>query len=584
MAFVLVAVVFAVYSNTLSAPFVFDDHSSIRNNISIRELWPPAPAELGGTRGRPVANWSYALNYALGGYSPVGFHLFNTAIHAACALTLFGLVRRTMRQSTRGVTSERAANLFAGATALIWAVHPLHTESVTYLSQRTESLMGFFYLATLYCFARGVDSTGRPAAWLALSVAACYAGMATKETMVTAPVVVLLYDRAFARGDLWLALRTRYRFYAALGSSWLVLASLLSGIASRGAGFSLGVSPLEYALTEACVVLNYLRLSVWPAPLIFDYGDDIVRSLREAWPCCILLLGLATAVLINLVRRPAFGFLLAWPFLLLAPTSSFVPIALRPMAEHRMYLPLAALVVLAVLALRHVVATGRWMIVGLLSIVLGSVAHHRNEAYRDEIRLWRDTVTKRPANSRAHLNLGAAYLNRGQIAAARFHLSQAIALNPRNPEAFVNLGCLAAQSGQFAEALAHFEAALRLNPASTTALYNRGCVLQKTGKLADAGRAFAEALRLNPNYGEAHNNLATVLAAAGRFESAISHYSESLRIAPADAEVHANRADAYRALGKTTDAIADYLTALALRPDMVDIRSKLQALQSVPPK
>ncbi len=580
----LVGAVFTLYRNTLEAPFLLDDLSSIQNNLSIRHLWPLENAAIGGTRGRPGANFSFALNYVWGGNRLASYHWTNLALHAASALILFGLIRRTLRQPVFNQIWTSAADTVAASAALLWAVHPLQTEAVTYLSQRTELLMGLCYLTTLYCFVRAVTSMECQRVWYGLAVLACGAGMAVKEVMVTAPVAVLLYDRAFVAGGWSDALRTRRRFYLGLGLSWGVLAGLMFDLGERGVGFGLGASPFHYALTESCVVLNYLRLAVWPTPLVFDYGTGTAPSLAEVWPCVLAVLGVIAAVLAALCFRPALGFVLAWPFLILAPTSSFVPIAQQPMAEQRLYLPLAGLAVAAVLLLWRAAGNRAWWAVALLSLALSYATVQRNEIYSNPVDLWRDTVEKRPANDRAQLNLAVAYLKDNRRADARRHLSRALELNPANAQAWINLGVLCAQTGQLAEAFTSFEKAAHLEPGLAEAHYNLGWIFLKTGRYADAAKSFVQAIRLNPDYSDAHNNLATILISAGKYQAAIAHYSQAIRVSPSDAEIYANRAEAYLHLGQRAEALADYRAALLLRPDFEAVRRQLESLRTTAEK
>jgi protein O-mannosyl-transferase len=254
--------------------------------------------------------------------------------------------------------------------AVIWIVHPLQTEAVTYISQRCESLMGLFYLLTLYGFIRGAESR-TPAGWFALSVAACFLGMATKEVMVTAPVMVLLYDRTFVSGTFREACHSTWRLYLGLAGSWLLLGYLMTGAHNRGVGYGPGLTWWAYALTECRVVLHYLRLAVWPHPLIFDYGEYVPTGhLAALAPYALILAILATVVFFELKRHPAIGFVGAWFFVVLAPTSSVVPITASPMAEHRMYLPLASVVTLIVVG---AFALGKRLLNKQWCVVLGCV-------------------------------------------------------------------------------------------------------------------------------------------------------------------------------------------------------------------
>ena len=195
---------------------MLDDLNAIAGNPSltwhgsIADVLLPPPAIY--TSGRPLLNLSFALNQALGGTDVAGYHLVNLAIHALAVLALFGVVRRTLANpASRRPAADDAAFGLAFAAAALWAVHPLLTNSVTYLSQRAESLMGLCYLLTLYGFVRYTEAGPVAARWAGLSALACAGGMATKEGMVTAPVIVLLLDRQFYAGSLRAAIRARPR-------------------------------------------------------------------------------------------------------------------------------------------------------------------------------------------------------------------------------------------------------------------------------------------------------------------------------------------------------------------------------------
>ena len=295
---VIVLTVWAAYANSFSAPFVFDDLKSVVQNPTIRHLWPPSevlspPNDATGAGGRPVLNLSLALNYAVGGLDVRGYHVMNTLIHALAALTLFGIVWRTLRRPVLVDRFGSAAGPLALGVALLWALHPLQTESVTCIVQRSESLMGLFYLLTLYGFIRAVE-TPAPRRWEIFTGVVCLLGMATKEVMVSAPLLVLLYDRTFVAGTFRAAWRQRGSLYLGLAGTWLLLFWLVAHSSQRGgvAGFGLGLSGWHYALTQCRAIILYLSLAFWPSPLVIDYGTGFVRQLNEVWPQALLLLAL----------------------------------------------------------------------------------------------------------------------------------------------------------------------------------------------------------------------------------------------------------------------------------------------------
>ncbi len=298
-----------------------------------------------------MVNFSLAVNYALEGTVVWGYHAVNLAIHILAGLALYGIVRRTLLSPVLREQFGACAMRLALAVAVLWTVHPLQTEAVTYISERCESLMGLFYLLTLYCFIRGTD-TQKSSWWFALSVVACLLGMASKEVMVTAPVMVLLYDRTFISGSFREAWTQHRPLYLGLASTWVLLGCLMAGLHYRGAGYGLGIPWWAYALIECRVVVRYLWLAIWPHLLVFDYGEFVAtRHFAEVAPYALALVVLAASVLIELRRRPAIGLIGAWFFVILAPTSSVVPVEGQPMAEHRMYLPLVAVVTLTVIGI-----------------------------------------------------------------------------------------------------------------------------------------------------------------------------------------------------------------------------------------
>ena len=418
------------WSNSFNGPFIFDDLCAIQTNPTLRHFpsWDSfRPPQVNSISRRPVVNLTLAMNYAISGPGVQGFHAGNLLIHLLAALLLFGIVRRTLSAEPRTIA-------VSFAVALIWAVHPLLTESVTYLTERTESLMGLLYLLTLYCAIRGVSS-GHPWRWYAAAIAACALGMGAKEVMVTAPIVVLLYDRCFLSGSFREALRRRLPFYFGLAATWAILGALMIAYpwgGATGAGFGIAaVGPWEYARTQPGVILHYLRLSFWPSSLCLDYAWPIATSARRILPAAAVIAALLAGTLWALRRAPALGFLGAWFFLILAPTSSFMPI-FDAAVERRMYLPLAAIVTACVLAaygignqlVRRVAeSAGTRKLLGSvlaalvllpLAAALGCRTFERNALYRDPISIWQDTVNKRPGNARALNNLGCAYISAGR--------------------------------------------------------------------------------------------------------------------------------------------------------------------------
>ena len=589
----LAAAALLAYHNSFAVPFLFDDNSSIRDNPTIRSLlrawWPPAD---GGftVSGRPVVNFSLALNYAASGTAVWSYHVLNLVIHVLAGCTLFGVVRHTLRLpacrklfaggagQTESERAARDARAIACCVALIWTLHPLQTESVTYIIQRAESLVSLFYLLTLWAFIRAAEP-GAGTGWRWGAFLACAFGMATKEVMVTAPVLVVLYDRVFLAvswRDVW---ERRGRQHLALAGTWLVLAALMLATRNRGgtAGLGTSVSPAAYALTQIGAIGDYLRLACWPWPLIFDYGQFQVSRVGEILRPALVVLPLAAASLYALWRRWPAGYGGFFFFGVLAPTSSFVPVVTQTMNEHRTYLALAALVTLAVTA-TYALAGRRSLVVFLvIAPVLGLVTERRNRDYRSEQGLWEDTAAKRPGNARAYAALGAIHLREGRLEAARAALQETVRVAPDSGEMRNNLGNVWMKLGRFAEAAQCFQEALVRQPGDPFILNNLGNTYLQLGRGPEAIVALAAAVRAKPDLHEARYNLANTLAQAGRLPEAADNYAALLAARPGDAEARSNYGEVLMEMGRGPEAIAQFEAAVRLKPDSAVLHNNLGA-------
>lgn len=598
-----------VYANSFHGPFVFDDVAAIRDNPTILKLSElgrilyPEKGELDSgvtVEGRPMLNLSFALNYAVGGFEVWGYHAVNLLLHVLAALTLYSIVRQTqMRAEATG--RYDSSPWLALVVALLWVVHPLQTASVTYLVQRAESLVGLLYLLTLYCFIRGVDESRW---WRAVAVALCALGMTAKEVMVTAPVVVMLYDWVFVTGSFKQTWRERRGFYVALFSTWGVLAVLM--LQTGGSNLDIlklmylsasereplaqivgGTSWWEYMLTQFVSVVHYLRLCVWPSPLIIDYGAEATHGLWTIVPAALMVALLVAATVVGLWRRHWAGYAGAWFFLILAPTTSVVPTN-QAAAEHRMYLPLAAVLVLLMAGAyacwrklwKNSAPSGRQRSLAALAVTLillgfGLLTLRRNRDYHSELSIWQDTVMKRPANARGHSNLGDALAELGNNQEAIKHYRRALEIKPSYAHAHNNWGTALAHIGKTEEAIEHFQTALEINPVNAKAHYNLGNALASLGKTQEAIGHYQMALEIKPKYAKAHYNLGNELAALGKTQEAIACFQAALSLKPDSAAAHTNLGNAYRKNNRLAEAIACHRKALEFNPNYAEAHNNL---------
>jgi len=562
----------AAYHGSLDGPFIFDDLESIIHNPSIRQLGDPAamltPPDGGRTvHGRPILNVSLALNYAIGGTGVFGYHALNLLIHLLAAVILFGLVRRTLELPS---ISKRfpapSPHVLATITACVWVVHPLTTSAVTYVIQRAESLAGLLSLLTLYCVLRGATGP-RSGTWYSAAVIACALGIGCKETVAVVPLVVLLYDTVYLSETMIAALGRRWRLYAGLAASWVLLAVLVSQAAGRGgsAGFGHGITAWQYAARQTRAIFEYLSLSVWPRNLILDYGTDVPAGFAS-----VAVFAAGVAVLLALAGaamylRPAAGFLCVSFFLLLAPSSSVIPVVTQTAAEHRMYLPLAVLVAGAVIGVHAVLARlppagreiGRSLPAVMVLLACAAVAGLawrtwvRNEDYRTEAAIWRDTVAKRPGNARARGAL-CLYLMR---------------------------------DGNYDDAEREIKEAIRLDPGNAEFHLHRANLLDMTGRPDDALAAYDRALELDPGYAEAYDNRGITRFRLGQSERALEDFDAAISLRPDSVPTYLNRAVCYTAIGQYDRAWDDVRTLARLGGSPPpEFLARLRSLSGTPPR
>ena len=629
------AVGFAVYWNSLPAPFAFDDDHAIVINEQIRHLSTSlSPTEQGSPlAGRPLVSLTFAINYAIGQLNVWGYRLVNIAIHIINALLVFSVVGRALRAGPVARTfpplpgrvardparqcwldgplrgpSRRTAEARSGkagqvreaslkgshpyvafAVALVWMVHPLTTEPVDYVSQRTELMMGTFFLLTLYFAQHAAASAARrdSTAWLWTSVASCALGMACKETMVVAPIVVFLYDRTFTFGSLREALRRRGWYYAALCATWLVLVALLwSSPRGDSAGFvGASVSPWTYLLDQSVMIVRYLRLAFWPRGLVLDYGEPAHVTFAEVAPYVITVTALVAATIAAVVRNLPLGFLGAWFFLTLAPTSSIMPISTEVGAERRMYLPLMAIVALVIVVGRALTArlvdlaprkvapytggTLAFVVAALLSIA----TIQRNAEYRSGLTLWQTVLERWPPHARAHRNLAAELKLVGRHDEEIEHLRAAV---KDLPELRNVLGVELLALGRNAEAADELRIYLRDAPRDADAWSNFGNALAALGRNDEALEAYEHAVAVDPKNGLSQRNLALQYLQRNDFDNAVAHARDGVRLTPDDPSAHNLLGLALIGQQKIDEAIAEFRSSLRLQPANNDAAGYLE--------
>ncbi|MBU2513305.1 tetratricopeptide repeat protein [bacterium] len=526
----------AVYFNSFNGVFVFDDDTYIKDALEIRTLFPPWEAMFSGLHHpRPVAGLTFAINYAISELNIWSYHIFNLAIHMVSGLALFG----TLRLALNKTSFRNISAILSLVVCLIWLVHPLHTEAVTYIIQRYESLMGMFFLLSLFCYARSTESTKNGFYWKIASVLFCYLGVGSKQVAAVIPIVVLLYDRTFVTASFKTTFRKQWRFLMALFFSWILLLALhLTAEPFEWAGFDMEVvTPFKFTISEFGVIVHYIRLTFWPDPLVFDYFWQLAEKPGEIVPYALIIVFLLSLSLWGLIKNHPFGFLGCSFFLLLSPTSSIMPLS-DLAADHRMYLPSIPIIIIAVISF-HALFQRLPALVGnpenhpkidpigtfsskpgtitfgffalFIIIIFSTLTIERNELYSSGTAIWQDTVEKAPHNPRAWANLGNALIEEQRYDEALISLEKALELKPNYSIVLINLGFLHSLKNEAAKAAYYWEKALESRPHYRT-YYNLGLLYHLQGNKKKAIKNFEEAVSLKPRWTPALIRLAWLYA------------------------------------------------------------------------
>ncbi|MEM6823025.1 MAG: tetratricopeptide repeat protein, partial [Verrucomicrobiota bacterium] len=483
------------YFNATNTPFLFDDLRGIIENPGIRQLWPPtAVMEVGADEtpwGRPVVAYSLAFNYAISQLATWSYHLTNLLIFITAAWLLFQLIRLSLNQPHSIESLRSQSHAIAFFTTALWLVHPLATNVITYTVQRAESLMILFYLLTIYLTARlATDGSSRSTS---LFIWACCAlGMSSKETMVTAPLTVLLFDWCILKSDWTTIWQKRRIHYLGLFATWGILALWMFIWPRTGSVGGNTISPWDYFLMQWQIIPHYVHLTFWPLELALDYEWRPTRLL-QAWPYgLILLLGFSFASWSLFAKRSAVGFLLFSVFVILSPTSSFIPIHTSVAAEHRFVLPAACLLTLIVTSTFYFFSkiskdhkTPLSRVYSFFSILIACsvvLTIQRNTDFRNPTVMWRDITNKQPWNSRAWNNLGGNLMFSGKRLEAERCFRKALLLNPKNDSAYSNLAVIIGDQKNYQECFRLLEKALSINPDQLNAQFNLALYKELNGQ------------------------------------------------------------------------------------------------------
>lgn len=574
----------AVYVRVLNGQFQWDDVGSITQNLAIKDLRSYAAGFLPSLfhSGRPVTELTFAANYAIGRLDPFSYHLVNVAIHL-CAVLLVYFFTRTVLRLAGAAQAGPVALVVSG----LFALHPLQTQAVTYVVQRAESLASVFYLATILLLlaAERNGRTVRGALAYAGAAAALFLGLGTKVIIVTVPVAYLLLvgmvpDQSGRRSLTTWSRRAMMFAPGVVVVAFFAITTLrsLSGLAYAGFGIP-DLSSEMYFATELRVWVTYLRLLVWPAGQNVDWYYLVSTGLAD--PAAIraglflaALLGAVGGLFLHCRRRDdalgaagrvaAFGVL--WFFLVLSPTSSFVPL-MDVIAEHRVYLPSWGIFAAAC------VLGERWLaglrsdrarvmaavLVGVLWVALATTTFQRNAVWQTRLSLWRDSIEKSPRFWRPHMNVAFAYQELGdhENALREYRLAYDLGgkILPGTAAILLNnIASVLASSGRIHEAIESLRRAFEIDPRSAETATNIAAAMVGTGDMPGAEEWANRAIALQPGNPRALGLLGLVKGARGDIDGALEIQRRAVAADPDSAELLFNLGKFHALAGHDAEA------------------------------
>jgi protein O-mannosyl-transferase len=585
--FIIILVGFGIYSNSFNCSFHFDDIPDIIENQSIKDLsnikawWNYCPR-------RAVGMFTFALNYHFHQLGVFGYHLVNWIIHLIAGIIVWWLVRLTLTTPALQNYSIRKQRFwFPLCVGLLFVVHPIQTQAVTYIVQRLASLATMFYLLSLTLFVKGRLWNGkafyRILLWIGAFISAAL-GMLTKEIVFTLPFSILLYEYTFLKTKSWkFSFKNKKHM---LGGIFFVLIILIipllflskqsfsalftSQEPQQGHLYDLTVG--KYLMTQFRVIVTYIRLMFLPIRQNLDYDYPVATHFFT--PATFFSFSFLIIILIGAFflfrknRLMAFG--IFFFFLTLSVESSVIVIQ-NVIFEHRLYLPSVGFVLFLTSALFYFYEKRNSQIaIGVMVFIIGAhsiLTYQRNKVWQDESTLWTDIIKKSPHKARPWASRSKVYFMKGEYDNALADLNKALAINPNYLDALNNRGLVYLEMKKYDEALTDFNDALKINPDFLLVKNNRGIVYRERGEYEKAITEFNQMINANPNFLSVYNNRGAVYLKLKAYSYALSDFNHVINNNPEYMDAYFNRGTVYYELENNEKAIADFNTIINSKPD-----------------
>jgi tetratricopeptide (TPR) repeat protein len=534
LSLILIALLgFAVYFNSLSGEFIWDDNLLVKQNIYIRS-W----ANLGdiftrhigggatvveGSSYRPVQIITYMIDYSLWGLNPFGYHFTNILLHIFAALALYWLVTILF------------GNLFLSlVTAVLFVVHPVHTEAVSYIAGRADSLaLGFMML----CFVFYVKSLRvRSKKLYVLTLLSFTLALFSRESALILPVLLLLYHYSFKEkigGKQFVSMLGVMVIYS------LLRATILAVEITHTTTFLQRLPGFFVAMT------NYIRLLFLPFDLHMEYGNKLFNMFDFKAILGLIILSVLVIYIFQQKKRNALIFFsLSWFLITLLPSSNLYPLNAY-MAEHWLYLPSIGFFLACALGLRSIYKI-KSLRIGVIILIMGAAGFfsyltvNQNKYWHNSVDFFTRTLKYAPDSAKVCNNLGNSYNDIGDKEKAMDFYIKTIAIDPEYAEGYYNLGVVYKDMSRNKEAIAALGKAIEFNPKDARAYNNLGIVYNAVGRKSESIAAYRKAIEIVPNFAQVYNNLGVVYQELGKYEEAAALYKKAITIDPNYVQAQSN--------------------------------------------
>ncbi len=575
-AFLIVVVTLLVYSNTFRVPFQLDDIIQISENGTIKHISNFGELSMWTSLGqRPVSMLTVAINYYFSGETVIGYHVFNLSIHLITGWIVYLLLLELLSLPSLASYKKAVGNkhYFALAGALLFLVHPMQTQAVTYIIQRMSVLAALFYLLSVYWYIKARMShinkglAGKSLFLYFLTFVSFILALLSKQNAATLPLALVLTEFYFIRDKEGLIYK-KYLILCCSAIAGIVFAGVMIVGLPRDAE---DISRSTYLITEFNVITRYILMLFVPIGQNVDH--EIIPSVSlfgvKEMASLALILGLLYLgyYMFNKNRLVSFG--IFWFFITLSVESTVIPIT-DYMFEHRVYLPSFGFFIALIAALFYLPDFGigkrrmpaAILLLMLLTIPYGVAAYMRNSVWKTELSLWTDSIKKSPNKCRPYYNRGTVLLNENKYGKALNDLNRAIEIDPTYAEAYSNRGFIFSKQGEYDKAVNDFNKVIQLRSGFLNVYFNRGTALMNEGKYTEAISDFTKAIQLKPGDAHAYNNRGFVFSQTGEYAKAINDFNKALALNPTYSKAYSARGYVFARLDKLDNALTDFTKAI----------------------